>query len=299
MLSLRRKPIFNYKNFYLMKPNQLFKRTILFCFTILFSYSVKAQLYSSGNNSISGNNVGIGVVPPTANLHIWQTVNKTTEEVLNQDVFLIERGSYKSRIIGYREDGSPIFADFSTPGTFVPAKPLFLVNKLGFVGIDIAVPTYKFHLNGTGFVSRSFFVMDKMGIGTATPQEKLHVEGNILINNGDLIINGQNSSVNNNNPNKQIRLQSDGYIRAREIKVDLQTIPDYVFKPGYNLMPLADLKIFIETNKHLPNVKSEAEFNAVGSISLTEMNMKLLEKVEELTLYVLDLQAQIDELKIK
>lgn len=147
-----------------------------------------------------------------------------------------------------------------------------------------------------------------VGIGIETPEEKLHVKGNeridgnseingnITINDGSLLITGNNvSSVGIN----EILLGADGYIRAREIKVDLQTIPDYVFKEGYNLMPLEELKIFVEKNKHLPNVKSEADFNAEGSISLTEMNMKLLEKVEELTLYILDLQSQIDNIKNK
>ena len=62
-------------------------------------------------------------------------------------------------------------------------------------------------------------------------------------------------------------------------------------------MTLKEVKKFIEINKQLPNIKSEKQFNNEGSISLSEMNLKLLEKVEELTLYVLDLQEQINNLK--
>jgi hypothetical protein len=86
--------------------------------------------------------------------------------------------------------------------------------------------------------------------------------------------------------------------------VDFATIPDYVFKPDYKLMPLDDLKTFITKNNHLPNVPSEQEYKERGNIDLSELNLKLLEKVEELTLYVLQqedknksLTLQIEELK--
>ena len=80
-------------------------------------------------------------------------------------------------------------------------------------------------------------------------------------------------------------------------------VPDYVFAPDYELMPLTELAAFIETNSHLPGVPSAAEVNA-GGLNLTEMQFALLEKVEEQTLYILQLQealavqqAQIDSLQ--
>jgi len=79
------------------------------------------------------------------------------------------------------------------------------------------------------------------------------------------------------------------YIQARDVLVDFEEIPDYVFKKDYSLLPLPDLKDYIQKHKHLPNVKSEAEFMQEGNLSLSEMNIMLLEKVEELTLYILQL----------
>ncbi len=111
---------------------------------------------------------------------------------------------------------------------------------------------------------------------------------------GDLVIKGTNTNTAGDN---EIRLTSDGLIRAREIKVDFNTIPDYVFKPSYNLMPLMDLEKFIYLNYHLPGIKSEKEYNKHDGINVGELNLKLLEKVEELTLYTIDLQKQITELK--
>ncbi len=71
-----------------------------------------------------------------------------------------------------------------------------------------------------------------------------------------------------------------------------QTFPDYVFEPDYSLMPLAELKAFIEENKHLPNVPSVDDV-AENGLNMTELQMRLLEKVEELTLYTLSLQETI------
>ena len=72
------------------------------------------------------------------------------------------------------------------------------------------------------------------------------------------------------------------------------TLPDYVFEPDYNLMALSELKEFIEEEKHLPGVPSKADVTkAEGIINMTEMQMKLLEKIEELTLYTLEQEDTI------
>jgi hypothetical protein len=97
----------------------------------------------------------------------------------------------------------------------------------------------------------------------------------------------------------QFKIDNEGNVRAREIKVDVDPIPDYVFKKNYKLMSLKELEIYVNKYSHLPNIKSEEEFKNEDGIDLGEMNMKLLEKVEELTLYVIDLQKQIEEIKNK
>ena len=71
---------------------------------------------------------------------------------------------------------------------------------------------------------------------------------------------------------------------------------DYVFEDGYELKPLDEVEAFIEENHHLPGMPSEEEVKE-APLSLKGMNVKLLEKVEELTLYVISLQKEIDELK--
>lgn len=73
--------------------------------------------------------------------------------------------------------------------------------------------------------------------------------------------------------------------------------PDYVFGTEYNLMSLKELEQYVNANKHLPGVPSAQEIEKKGDVDLGAMNTLLLEKVEELTRYVIDLQNQIDELK--
>ena len=73
--------------------------------------------------------------------------------------------------------------------------------------------------------------------------------------------------------------------------------PDYVFGSDYSLMSLKELEQYVNTHRHLPNVPSAKEIEEKGDVDLGAMNAILLEKVEELTRYVIDLQNQIDELK--
>jgi hypothetical protein len=70
---------------------------------------------------------------------------------------------------------------------------------------------------------------------------------------------------------------------------------DYVFEENYQLMPLNELETYVNTNKHLPEVKSAKEFKEEG-YSLGKIDDVILRKVEELTLYMIAQQKIIDEL---
>lgn len=74
--------------------------------------------------------------------------------------------------------------------------------------------------------------------------------------------------------------------------------PDYVFEPDYQLMPLEDLDAFVTENKHLPKVPTAVEMETSG-INMTQLQLRLLEKVEELTLYTISQHKTIQELQQK
>ncbi|KXX71231.1 tail fiber protein [Flammeovirga sp. SJP92] len=92
------------------------------------------------------------------------------------------------------------------------------------------------------------------------------------------------------------RLTVKGKIHAQEVKVTASagTVPDYVFKEDYKMMPLADVEKYIKEYSHLPEVKSAKEIEEEG-LHLAEMNLLLLKKVEELTLYIIEQQKQLDQ----
>lgn len=89
------------------------------------------------------------------------------------------------------------------------------------------------------------------------------------------------------------KINGDGKVFATEINVQLTPFPDYVFKPDYKLLPLSEVRAYIQTNGHLPNVPT-AETVANEGANLGEMTKTLVEKVEELTLYLLQQQEQIE-----
>lgn len=96
---------------------------------------------------------------------------------------------------------------------------------------------------------------------------------------------------------KGYKLAVAGKIVSEEVVVKLQANwPDYVFNSGYALLPLADLERFIKEHKHLPDAPSSTEVSENG-ISVGEMNAILLKKVEELTLYVIQLSKDNDVLR--
>jgi hypothetical protein len=107
-----------------------------------------------------------------------------------------------------------------------------------------------------------------VGIGTNAPSSRLHVNGgDIRVSGGSFIDDGTTLNV-----------------------------PDYVFEPGYRLMPIEELAAFVRTEKHLPNVPNRDEVKAKG-VNLSQFGMQLLEKVEELTLYTVAQEDQLSELR--
>ena len=91
-------------------------------------------------------------------------------------------------------------------------------------------------------------------------------------------------------------LDVGGTIKAREVKIDINTGADFVFVSDYNLKPLSDVESFIQTNRHLPEIPSEKAMLEDG-ISINEFQIKLLQKIEELTLYAIEQSKKIEKME--
>lgn len=101
-----------------------------------------------------------------------------------------------------------------------------------------------------------------------------------------------NVGIGTSNPG--YKLDVIGTVRAREVKVDMSGA-DFVFEPDYSLIPLKELEHFITQRKHLPGIQPAAEMQASG-VNLGEFNTQLLQKIEELTLYLIQQDKRIEDL---
>lgn len=178
-------------------------------------------------------------------------------------------------------------------------KPLLLnqssvqIKKANNIVAFQVLPYGNLTLNTDGYPTGRgiFYKSSNVDIFSVTDQQ-LFYKGNALIK-GDLIIKDANDDI-------QFRIYTDGLVRAREVKVNLNAIPpDYVFDSTYLLLKIEELESFILKNKHLPNIPSAQEMQNNGSIDVGLMQLALLRKIEELTLYVIELKKQNDILQTK
>lgn len=127
-------------------------------------------------------------------------------------------------------------------------------------------PEHEFTVRGSGWFEREIITNSKIGIG---------VEMEDIPTDYKLAVNGK--------------------IIGEEIKVQLKDEwPDYVFDTSYNLPSLEEVALYIKEKGHLMNVPSAKDVENTGGINLGKMNAKLLEKIEELTLYVITLKKEND-----
>lgn len=154
-----------------------------------------------------------------------------------------------------------------------------------FVGIATNNPRVSLDVRGTAYAN-------KLALGTINPQNAvglLHIKNNNSSNTDPIVLIEK--------PNqKLLQLNNDGLLFTREVKVSLENWPDYVFEKDYPLMPLQEVSTFIQENGHLPNVPKAETIENEG-LSLGEMNKILMEKIEELTLHLIQQEKRIQELE--
>jgi len=174
---------------------------------------------------------------------------------------------------------------------------LLLVNGGGKVGIGTSTPASKLTING----GENNGVSATLEINNSG--QKLLIDGNeIDAMNGTLVLNGNNSNgvaIGTQIPANGYKLSVDGKIIAEEVRVQLSGAwPDYVFDPGYALMKLDVLKAFIHDKKHLPGIPSAEEMHNDG-LALGEIQIRQMQKIEELTLHIIALHEQMNKMEAK
>jgi hypothetical protein len=227
----------------------------------------------AGSLAVAANgDVGIGTVSPVERLHVVENADTPTFITVENpnagpNAVGVLRAQSNTAIVNFQAHGSGrTLTRFGEPLASW-AEFLQVTGNGLIIGTFLPQPL----ILGTGAVDRLHITpTGEIGIGTKIPNSKLHVSG------GD------------------IRVSGGGFI---DDGVTLNT-PDYVFEPDYRLMPLTELKAFVTREKRLPNVPGAGEIKQRG-LDLSQFQMRLLEKVEELTLYALEQHEEIAALQEK
>lgn len=210
---------------------------------------------------------------------------------------------------------------FATPGVWSVINNDMYYND-GFVGLGTSTPSSKLNIVGGADPNQDYKVMtleaiEDRGWNVTVGKYNNPTKGSyaLIISQpvydgcgvctGDIqfkggknfnITMGGNVGIGTGSPTQ--KLSVNGTVLAKEVIVSNAASywPDYVFEDNYPLMSLDDLKKYLEDSKHLPNVPDENEVEKNG-VSLGEMQRLQMEKIEELTLYVLQLNQRIETLE--
>jgi hypothetical protein len=198
----------------------------------------------------------------------------------------------------------------------------FALNTLAIfvIGGALVSPLSAQWSSGSG--GSIYYSGGNVGIGTASPVRALEVAGYTQIDS-DLYFKKGSSSFIGSIDNTDLRLGTNfaervritavgnvgigtispqyllsvnGTIGTKDVIVTNTGWSDYVFRPGYRLRPLSEVNAYIQANHHLPDIPTEAEVKQKG-VSVGEMQAKLLAKVEELTLHMIQREKENQELR--
>ena len=294
-----------------------------------------------GNQSVSGN-VGIGTLNPVTKLSVVGGISKLTETGVDGAFDNLIKYGHKSDLesatsyanrwhgidatitAGTAEQNKLKFRLYSGgTGNLIPVDVMTLVGN-GNVGIGTSTPsnvqgwgrvfdvagvdnskilaTSRNGLSRVGIFSHNDWYGGGGFVGTES-NHPLHLITNYNVKMS-ILTNG-NVGVGTVNPDSKLTVA--GNIHAQEVKVTARAgeVPDYVFANDYKLKSLEEVERYIKQNSHLPEIPSAKEIEKNG-LMLGEMNMNLLKKMEEMTLYMIeqnkrikDLEKQIEEIKRK
>lgn len=152
-------------------------------------------------------------------------------------------------------------------------------------------PSYAIEFNSGSLLFRTAENQEPRGTEITNWRDQLQLKPN-----GNIVLNGK-VGINRENTTTSYALAVDGGLITTEVYVmETNNWPDYVFGAEYKLMSLDELKCFVANNKHLPNLPSAKEIHEQG-YNMGEMQELLLQKIEELTLYILQQENRITQLE--
>jgi len=271
--------------------------------------------FKATNKVLFSGNVGIGTLTPSAKLEVkgGDFLLKATNNDPGDVIFQKSNGSQMGRIWTNEASGGRLH--FSSKDNTADMT----IDYLGRVGIGTLTPKGKLNITeqhldiytsagtSSGFTKDGLTVRAnpdqgystlriKSGHGPNTDRGLL----NITRQENSLFYVRADGNVGIGTPTPQNKLSVNGHIWAKEIKVKLTDGADWVFEDNYYLRPLSEVAEFIAKNKHLPEIPSADDFRK-NDLKVSEMTNKLLQKIEELTLYAIEQEKllQLQEEKNK
>ena len=178
----------------------------------------------------------------------------------------------------------------------------------GNVGIGTSGPSRELEIHGSGNVytkitstsgnNAALELQETGGINWSLINEAATNEFKIRLDGATKLTVSNNGNVGIGSTNPTEKLAVDGTVLAKKVRVSTAGVdwPDFVFAPSYELRALSEVEEFVKENKHLPEVPSAKEVEKEG-LDLGKMDATLLKKVEELTLYLIEINKKVERLE--
>lgn len=267
-----------------------------FLILFLLVLNAKAQTFNLGNSVYSSGWYKLG------QLHLPQ-------QGADAEIKIISGGGYNAMfyqqgecIIHFRtSNGSSHNQGFYGSGTFYNSGRTKILSNIRVIQIDLS--TWDFYATLPTFTGISTLsVTSSVGNWDSGFAEMVPPSGQVFLDlQEELILNStttftQNVGIGTTNPDEKLTVK--GKIHTQEVRVDMlgPLVPDYVFADDYKLKPLQEVEEYVKSNNHLPEIPSAKEIEKNGLL-LAEMNMALLKKIEELTLYMIEMKKDINLLQ--
>jgi hypothetical protein len=244
---------------------------------VLYSHTKLVAQTTSGQVFFTGHQLGTTYANPGNGIFRAMTDNVNGSQ--NHFYDGLTNGVTKYSV---RADGQGYFAGRLGVGTASPAAQLDINGGTTTTSIGNVSSTLSVRVNtanaaislGIGYVSSDNPMIQSFNNANNSPRS--------------LIMNPFGGNIGIGTLTPDALLTVNGSIHAREIKIDLNIpAPDYVFDEKFKLRSLAEVWVYIAAHKHLPEIPSAKEMEQNG-VNVSELNMKLLQKVEELTLYLIE-----------